>query len=84
MVILYNGILFIIKKKIIPFTATQMQTEILTLSKKETNTIYITYIQNLKYGKMNLSTEQKHSQPQRTHLWFPKGKGGEGYIRSWD
>ena len=29
---------------------------------------------------MNLFTKQKDSQTQKTNLWLPKGKGGEGGI----
>ena len=50
-----------LKKNEMPFAATWMGLGIITLSQSETP-YDITYIQNIKYDTMNLSTKQKQTQ----------------------
>ena len=53
-------------------------------TERESQTPYdIIYMWNLKYGKMNLPTEQKQTHRQRTDLWMSRGwGGGVGQTRS--
>ena len=70
-----------------PFAATWMDLEIIMLSEvsqTERQVSYdITYMWNLKYDTNEVIYKtETDSQTQKTNLWLPKGKGGEGYIRS--
>ena len=70
------------KNKIMPFLATWMEIEILTLSEVRKRKIPydITYMWNLKYGTDDHIYEtETDSQTQRTDLWLLKGRG-----REWD
>ena len=70
-----------------PFAATWTDLEIIILSKpdRERQISYaIAYKQNLKENDTNelIYKTEIDPQPQKTNLWLPKGKGGEGLIRS--
>ena len=73
------------KNKIMPFTATWMQLEILILrkvkSERERQILYdLTYMWNLKYGKNEpINKTQTDSQTQGIYLWLPEGSG-EGEV----
>ena len=58
---IYNGILVIKKNEIMQLAATWMDLEIIILNEVSQRKIPhdITYMWNLKYNTMNLSTEQK-------------------------
>ena len=80
----YNEILLRHKKhEIMPFAAKWMQLEIITLSevrKRKTNTVYITYMWNPKYGTNEpiYGTETK-IRGIENRLWLPRGRRvGEG------
>ena len=45
------------KNEIVPFAATWMDTEIITLSKSEKDKYHITYVESKKIIQLNLSTE---------------------------
>ena len=70
MVHIYNGILAIKKNKIIPFTATWIDLEIIILNEashkekdKYTNMVwYHLYVESKKMTQMNLFTKQRDSQ----------------------
>ena len=70
------------KNKIMPFTATWMQLEITILSDVSEGQIPydVTYIWNLKYGKMNLSTKEKQTHRHGEQMCSCQGEGG----RKWD
>ena len=88
--IIYNGvcvcILYVmeyysaIKNETMPFAATWMDLEIITLRQRKTNMILLDVESKKKMDQMNLFTEWK--QPHRLQKqtsWLPKGKrGGEG------
>ena len=83
MVTIYNGILLSHEKnKIMLFAATWMQLDILVLSeisqKEEDKYHMITYIWNLKYGTIYLSTKQKQPQGHREQACCYQGGGWEG------
>ena len=72
------------KNKIMPFTGTWMQLEILILSevsqKEKEKHHDITYMWNLKYGTDEpIYTRETDSQTWRTELWLPRRRG-----REWD
>ena len=63
------------------FAATQMELEILVLSKvRERQIPYdISYMQNLKYGTNEpICRTETDSQTWRTDLWLPKGREWDG------
>ena len=54
-----------------------------SMSERERQIPYITYMWNLKYDTNELIYEtETDSQVQRTDLWLPRGWEGEGWIRS--
>ena len=77
------------KNEKLPFVATQMDLEVIILSKseRERQVPYgITYRWNLKYDAQELIYEtERDSQTQRTDSWLPRGGGWrwEG-LRVWD
>ena len=74
------------KSEIMPFAATRMKLEMITLSKskRQRQIPYdITYMWNLKYGTMNLSTKQKWTHRHREQTCGCQGVGeGEGWTES--
>ena len=78
-----------------PFTATQMNLEIIILNKINQRQISydIAYIWNLKKNKNKkndktelISKSKRDSQTQKTNSWLPKGKGGweKDQFGGWD
>ena len=82
MVRIYSGILLSHKHEIMPFAATWMQLEIITLTEVRKRKINdTTYMWNLKYDENELIYEtETESWTWRTDQWFPRGKG---FIEGW-
>ena len=73
------------KNQIMPFVATWMDLETITLSEVSQNPISyeITYVWNLKYDTMNLGLKQKKTHRRRKHTCnYQMGKWGERETRS--
>ena len=71
------------KGKIMPFAATWMELENLTLIEiREKDRHYITYICSIKYGTNDILTKQKGSLICRTDSGLPGGGRGVGWSES--
>ena len=81
---IYSGILLSRKHERMPFAATWMQLEIITLTEvrnRKTNAYDITYMWKLKYDENELIYEtETESWTWRTDQWFPRGRG---FIEGW-
>ena len=86
---LYNGVLLSHEKhEIMPFAATLMDPEMVTLSELSQTerrvSCEITYTWNLKYNSMNLFAKQKPTHRRKKTTRLPKGKlRGENILGVW-
>ena len=72
------------KNEIMPFEATWMDLEIITLSEvrqRKTNTIYHLYVESKKMTQMNLFTKQKQTHRLCNKLMVIKGERWRGGVR---
>ena len=76
----YNTILLSHKKiEIMPFAVTWMDLQIIILSgvrKRKRNSLWYHCKWNLKHNLNYLWSRNRHSQTQKTDLWFPRRGGG--------